>query len=179
MEGPGAEDETLNFKMIGNTMKRRKALTTIVWGSGALAALPYCSSNPYSVFDRLPFTFLEFEAILGISRAIVPERSAEFPTPEPRSTFLFQLLNDLLTAQEQEAFAEGVKAFLSKNPEFMERDPSAMEAILLTALSDSDEAIRTIKQFSLRHLMTTQTYMETVQGYEFIPGRFEGCVNIN
>lgn len=160
-------------------MKRRKALATIVWGSGALAALPYCSSNPYAIFQQLPFSFAEFEAIISISKDLVPEQVESFPAPEERSFFLLQMLNDLLTSQEQLTFAEGVKAFLKDNPKFEDQNQTQREEILLNALSTENFALQTIKRFSLQHFTTTQAYMENIQEFEFIPGRYVGCVTVN
>lgn len=160
-------------------MKRRKALATIVWGTGALAALPYCTTNPYAIFDHLPFSLEEMEAIIALSKDMVPEYTDSFPTPEERAIFLLRMLNDLLTPQEQQTFAEGVKAFLKENPSFFKLSISEKESILMAGLAAENSALLTIKRFSLRHLMTTQAYMENIQQYEFIPGRYDGCVAVN
>ena len=162
------------------TMKRRKALIHIAIGTGTLGFMPFCTTNPYQAFSLLPLTKKQFETIIQLSKLMVPTKENTFATPEDRTTFLLTMLQDLQTDEEIQTFAEGVRALESLAIDF--KNPNETLILLGSHMEEGSAqgaALRTIKQFSLRHFMTAQAYMETVQGYEFIPGRYEGCVAKN
>lgn len=158
-------------------MKRRTALKNIAIATGSLGLMPFCTSNPYQAFNQLPFTKKQFESILYLSIIMVPPLVESFATPEDRTAFLLTMIQDMLTKEEIKDFAEGIQAG-EKLPIDFKNQAETLNQV--TALMEEDSrlgyALRIIKQFSLRHFMTAQAYMENVQGYEFIPGRFEGCV---
>lgn len=161
-------------------MKRRTALINIAIGTGTLGLMPFCTTNPYQAFSLLPFSKKQFESIIQLSKIIVPPQEDSFATPEDRTTFLLTMLQDLQTDEEMLTFAEGVRALERLSIDF--ENPTETLTLISSLIEEEGiqgAALRTIKQFSLRHFMTAQAYMESVQGYEFIPGRYEGCVAIN
>jgi hypothetical protein len=158
-------------------MKRRKALINIAIGTGSVALLPFCTTHPYITYSQLPFSKSQFDLILLLSNLLVPSQDDTFPTPEDRPTFLLTMLQDMLTKEEIVTFAEGVQKFEQLQPDFNQSTtPIAVVGTLIEQEDAVGAALQTIKRFSLRHFMTSQVYMEEVQGYEFIPGRYEGCV---
>jgi hypothetical protein len=154
-------------------MKRRQALQTIALTSGSLILMPYCTSVAEPVYDRLPISLKQKKLVGAISNAILPENPTEFSTPESRQHFVLLMVNDTFNPGQIDEFIAGLIAFENEFGQNID---------LNLALNYSNEELKklisTIKRFSIQHFTTSMNFMQNYLQFEFIPGRFKGCISL-
>ncbi len=162
-------------------MKRRKAVQTIAMGVGGLSLLSHCNSN----LSGPPVLEDKDQKLVGLlTEAILPSKTESFPTPETRMQFILNQIDGALTAEELKGYKQGLKIY-----------KGLVERTFLKPYEDLDFDIQnyTIKralghpgqlgffmqknrQWSMRHFMTSERYMNEFLNYEFIPNRYLGCI---
>ncbi len=169
-------------------MKRRSALRNIALVTGGIAVLPYyCSSPPEIVFyDHLPLELPDRELINLLSDLILPVDTEGFPTMESRLDFVLTMVNDGFDAEQISDYLFGMqefKAHVNANYELPFKEIGKEEQLrcIGKVIDCGDEKsffVSSIKSLSLRHFMTSENYMKNYLNFEFIPGRYNGCVPV-
>ena len=181
-----------NLKLVNNVnyifMKRRSALQKIAWVSGGIAMLPYyCSTQPErTVYSNLPITIPDRNLINLLSNLILPEDTEGFPTMESRLDFILTMVNDGLDSQEISDYLYGMAAFRKYviaiyGTSFEELVAEDQLACIGKTIDCSDEKsffVHTIKRHSLGHFTSSEKYMKDYLNFEFMPGRYYGCVPV-
>ncbi len=181
-----------NLKLVNNVnyifMKRRSALQKIAWVSGGIAMLPYyCSTQPErTVYSNLPITIPDRNLINLLSNLILPEDTEGFPTMESRLDFILTMVNDGLDSQEISDYLYGMEAFRKYviaiyGTSFEELVAEDQLACIGKTIDCSDEKsffVHTIKRHSLGHFTSSEKYMKDYLNFEFMPGRYYGCVPV-
>lgn len=150
-------------------MKRRKALQTIALTTGSLMLLPYCTSASEIVYENLPISSKQKKLIGAISNSILPENQTEFVTPESRQHFVLLMVNDTFKPEKIQDFLNGLEAY---------ENESGTSIQLESANEEVNKFIQSIKQLSIQHFTTSMNFMQNYLQFEFIPGRFNGCVSL-
>jgi len=150
-------------------MKRRQALQTIALTTGSLMLLPYCTSASEPVYERLPISSKQKKLVGAISNAILPENPTEFSTPESRQHFVLLMVNDTFKPEQIQEFLNGLKAY---------ENESGNSIILESSNEDVDKFIHSIKKLSIQHFTTSMNFMQNYLQFEFIPGRYNGCISL-
>ena len=181
-----------NLKDVNNVnykiMKRRSALQKIAWFSGGIAMLPnYCSTQPEIIaYNNLPIAISDRNLINVLSNLILPEDTENFPTMESRLDFILTRVNDGFDSQEVSDYLFGMTAFrrhvtATYGTPFEDLVTEDQLACIGKTIDCSDEKsffISTIKRHSLRHFTTSENYMKNYLNFEFMPGRYNGCVSV-
>lgn len=90
--------------------------------------------------------------------------------------FLTKMLTDCYDAQAQEIFQKGLKQLNSQG--FAGAD-SAERLKIISDYPKDDGFIKILRELTILGYTKSEYYMENIQHYEFIPGRYIGCVNIS
>ncbi len=181
-----------SFKLVNNVnyifMKRRSALQKIAWVSGGIAMLPYyCSTQPeLTVYSNLPITIPDRNLINLLSSLILPEDTEGFPTLESRLDFILTMVNDGLDSQEISDYLYGMEAFRkyviaiygTSFEELVAQDQLACIGKTIDCSDEKSFFVHTIKRHSLGHFTTSEKYMKDYLNFEFMPGRYYGCVPV-
>ncbi len=181
-----------NFKVVNNVnyifMKRRSALQKIAWFSGGIVMLPYyCSNQPeLTVFSNLPITIPDRNLINLLSNLILPEDTEGFPTMESRLDFILTMVNDGLDSQEISDYLYGMEAFRkyviaiygTSFEELVDEDQLACIGKTIDCGDEKSFFVHTIKRHSLGHFTTSEKYMKDYLNFEFMPGRYYGCIPV-
>jgi hypothetical protein len=181
-----------SLKLVNNVnyifMKRRSALQKIAWVSGGIAMLPYyCSTQPErTVYSNLPITIPDRNLINLLSNLILPEDTEGFPTMESRLDFILTMVNDGLDSQEISDYLYGMEAFRkyvsaiygTSFEELVAEDQLACIGKTIDCSDDKSFFVHTIKRHSLGHFTTSEKYMKDYLNFEFMPGRYYGCIPV-
>ena len=181
-----------NLKDVNNDnyeiMKRRSALQKIAWVSGGLAMLPYyCSTqSEITVYNNLPIAISDRNLINLLSNLILPEDAESFPTMESRLDFVLTQVNDGFDSQEISDYLFGMTAFRkhvmatygTSFEDLVELDQLACIGKTIDCSDEKSFFVSTIKRHSLRHFTTSENYMKNYLNFEFMPGRYNGCVSV-
>ena len=181
-----------SLKLVNNVnyifMKRRSALQKIAWVSGGIAMLPYyCSTQPErTVYSNLPITIPDRNLINLLSSLILPEDTEGFPTLESRLDFILTMVNDGLDSQEISDYLYGMEAFRkyviaiygTSFEELVAQDQLACIGKTIDCSDEKSFFVHTIKRHSLGHFTSSEKYMKDYLNFEFMPGRYYGCVPV-
>ena len=170
-------------------MHRRIALKNIAIITGSTFILPYgCDFETGIVYSN--FTSLKkkhLNLIASISEFILPSDMKNFPTPENRLHFIMTMANDCLLKKERKLFEEGFEFFqlsLSSvgNERFEKLQINQKQEFILKGLENNKPEIKMflnfIKEFSILHFETSENYMKNYLNFEFMPGRYNGKVQV-
>lgn len=162
-------------------MNRRHAIKSMAWATSGVLALSYCSPLPELAYSRIGLNKKDRNLIVYISLQILSEDPLNFPTRESREEFVFSWINDMFTDQEINDFEKGLKLFkASFDGSFSNLTSEDQNDLLRKSLEGDDAAanfVKQIKNISVLHFRTTENYMTQYLNYEFIPGRYYGCMN--
>ena len=161
-------------------MKRRRAIQTIALGVSGIVILNHCTSTNPSP----PVLVEKDQNLVGLlTEAILPSKSAEFPTPETRMQFILNQIDGALTSDELAFYNQGLMLFKGIVEQtflkpYEELESNIQNYTVLRALSHPGELgffMRKNKKWSLLHFTTSERYMTEYSKYEFIPNRHLGC----
>ena len=170
-------------------MLRRIALKNIATITGSTFILPYgCDFETGIVYSN--FTGLKkkhLNLIASISEFILPSDIKNFPTPENRLHFIMTMANDCLLKKERKLFEEGfeffqLSLFSERNERYEMLQINQKQEFILKGLDNNKPEIKMflnfIKEFSILHFETSENYMKNYLDFEFMPGRYNGKVQI-
>ena len=170
-------------------MLRRIALKNIAIITGSTFILTYrCdfeSGIVYSNFTGLKKKHLNL--IASVSEFILPSDTKNFPTPENRLHFIMTMANDCLIKKERKLFEEGFDFFQfslssERNERFETLQINQKKEFILKGFENNKPEIKMflnlIKEFSILHFETSENYMKKYLNFEFMPGRYNGKVQV-
>lgn len=171
-------------------MKRRKALQNIVIISSGMALLPACSSDEVlarPTYSNLPLDNDQSNFIAYLTRMILPKDGLDINTPEPTSHFVLKMLNDCYAPEDIEKYISGMKLFKQYIQDeykisFKRLNPQ-QQILAFTELTESNifpknlqYFLNTTKSLTIRHFTSSEFFMKNYLDFEFVPGRYTGCV---
>ena len=170
-------------------MLRRIALKNIAIITGSTFILPYdCDFEPEMVYSNFTsFTKKQFGLLASISEFILPSDIKSFPTPENRLHFIMTMANDCLVKKERKLFEKGFEFFQlslssERNERFEKLQINQKQEFILKGLENNKPEIKIflnfIKEFSILHFETSENYMKKYLNFEFMPGRYNGKVQV-
>lgn len=172
-------------------MKRRTAIRNLGLISAGFSFLPACNfTEKPPVYDRVPLETEQYHLVEWLTQAILPE--AEEPritTPEETPHFVLTMLNDCYAPEDIEKYLTGLQLFDQKIRDqyqtgFKKLEPE-QQILLFTEVSESETLpeslkyfLNTTKRLTVQHFTTSEYFMINHLDFEFVPGRFKGCVAV-
>ena len=170
-------------------MKRRKAIKQVAIISMGAALLPSCQVDSLPNFANIPLEQEQYDFLNWVTEAILPKQgSPEIATPESTADFILTMINDCFDPEEE---VPDYMSGLNLLKQFIEDEygmaytslNKEQNVLMLTELSQSElvpeslrDFITTTKSLAVRHFTSSEYFLKTHLGFEFIPGRFNGCV---
>lgn len=164
-------------------MNRRKAIQQI--GIFALSAKYFASCD----FSKPPKDILNTDQkqfLQAFSNIILPIDKSQFETPDTITDFIITIVKECKSSDEITSFQNGLAA-IQKSAKVNLKDianptQSDINTWIAALLKSEDKSIlstlETVKSLSIEHLVTSESYLKTYTNYEFVPGRFNGCVEL-
>lgn len=170
-------------------MLRRIALKNIATITGSTFILPYgCDFETGIVYSNfIGFKKKHLNLIASISEFILPSDMKNFPTPENRLHFIMTMANDCLLKKERKLFEQGFEFFKlslssERNERFEKLQINQKQEFILKGIESNKPEIKMflnfIKEFSILHFETSENYMKNYLNFEFMPGRYNGKVQV-
>jgi len=177
-------------------MKRREMLKGLVVATAAAAMLPSCvfdkkKKEASVAFKNIPVSGDQEETLAAVADTLIPETDIVGAKSLKAHLFVLTMVNDCYNTEARDSFMKGFDAldkFTDKkfNKSFLECDAKQREEIL-TAIDKAGESLdsKDLKEFyaiTKRHtvqaFMSSEYVMKNIEGYEYLPGRFHGCVDL-
>ena len=162
-------------------MNRRQA---IALGAAAAIGIPagLLYWNKSKLKEISNFSEYDMGLLSDAVDAIIPETS----TPGAKSLgvdlFVAKMINDCYDLETQEDFKAGLKTLEQKSKAQFSKnfsDISPLERIeILKSYDKDDKFIGLLRGLTIKGFSSSEYVMTNVQHFEFIPGRYFGCVNL-
>ena len=168
-------------------MQRRKALALISAAATGAILLPGCDFTRVPIFDNFELDKKTYKTISQLSSKVLPipeEMILENMSP---TEFMFTMVDDCRKAKDVSKFKSGMKTFLnglSPDKKFEETDISEFSELFNNVDPDTgketDEAffLNNVKNYNIQYYKSLNEYLSTYTDWEFVPGRFLGCVKV-
>lgn len=171
-------------------MQRRAALKTFALSIGSTLVLPSWA-NAWSKESLPPSTTIlstSQEALLAeIVDAIIPKTDTPGAKDLNIDKFVTLMVADCYDAKAKDTFAKGILsvdaiARREFSKLFVEADAKQKLAVLNKMASGDNETdkgfIRLVKNLTIQGYLNSEYVMTNLRVYEFIPGRYHGCVPV-
>jgi len=173
-------------------MKRRQAIRQIVVVSSGLALLPSCdfqSGVALKSYQHLPLNKSQYRLIEALQAAIFPAEKMPVSDTETPMDYMLTRINDCFSMEDiekyltgMESFQQSVKSSRFKNTfEKLSREEQQQildEGFPSKEKSPPQEFLDTNKRLLVEYFTRSEDYQVNHFGYEFIPSRYSGCVNL-
>lgn len=171
-------------------MKRRKAIQTLALGTAGIAILPGCEFHFWPEYSNIPLEVPQRKLFTWLTEAIIPyQGTPEVVVPEETPHFVLTNINDCFDPEDIEIFNKGLAAFQQQFPEgkvntFKKMTPEEKEEFLTKLLEGENTSkelryfLSTTRELCIRQFTTSEYFLKTIRHFEFIPGRFNGCIPV-
>ena len=173
-------------------MKRRQAIRQMVVVSSGLALLPSCDfqsgTAAYKTYKNLPLNNSQFKLIEALQAAIFPQGKMPVSDSESPMDYILMRINDCYSMNDIEKymtglkdFQEGVKSKFNKSFDKLnieEQTQVLSERFAEENTSSAKDFLEMNKRLTVEYFTKSEDYQVNHFGYEFIPSRYSGCVNL-
>ena len=171
-------------------MKRRQVIKNIALASSGVFLLPACKlTDPLPTYTNLPLDADQLALMDWLTDAILPKGELPISTPEPTTHFVLTMINDCFNPEGIQKYLTGLRIF---NQYLQDEYPSpyqnlnAEQHILLFAKIEKSDLLpesmhyflNTTKGLTVQHFASSEYFLKNYLDFEFIPGRYSGCVNV-
>lgn len=174
-------------------MKRRIALKRILIATAASAVLPSCLTNKKEKKESLVslnnFSINEDQqaTIAAVSDSLIPETDVVGAKSIGAHLFVLKMIDDCYNKKAQDAFVKGINqlnelALKRIDKSFVEGSIREREGLLkevdarVVNSPELHEFFQLTKRHTIQAFMTCEDVMAKIKGFEFVPGRFNGCI---
>lgn len=158
-----------------------------VVASGAIL-LPGCRTETWPTYSNIPLEPDQHRLMAWLTEAILPKAGhPEITAPESTQHFVLTMINDCSAPEDIERYQQGLQAFqqyvVDKLGTGYKDVPPEKNILFFNEAVNSEDTpeelknfINTTKRLSVRHFTGTEYFMTNIMDWEFVPGRFLGCV---
>ncbi len=170
-------------------IKRRKALTSILTGLGAIMALPAWADG-WSLKSLGKVDFLNIDEntlLLAITDTIIPTTDTPGAKDVGVHILIQKLLQDCQPKSVQESFRMGLVttnavAIATYGKSFIDLNSDEKKAILMSMsqseYADQKNFFNSIKRLTIDCYMKSEYAMTNITKWEMAPNRYLGCVQV-
>ena len=171
-------------------MQRRTALKTVALSIGSVITLP-AWANAWSI-NSLPnqhfnLSFSKETLLAEIVETIIPKTDTPGAKDLEINKFVMKMVADCYDKKAQEVFAKGLisidnVANKDYSKSFEQCDGKQKLAVLNSMLSSSNnddkDFVRLVKNITIQGYLNSEYVMMNLRKFEFVPGRYHGCVPV-
>ncbi|MEM7370232.1 MAG: gluconate 2-dehydrogenase subunit 3 family protein [Bacteroidota bacterium] len=171
-------------------MKRRQAIQNIALLSAGFALLPACNFEQWPELDNIPLEPDHKKLMTWLTETILPTKGEPvIVTPEPAAHFVLTMVDDCFETEDLQEYVEGMNGFLqalitADKASVQDLKPEESYSLLMSFVEDDSIPkaqrffIQKTKQLTVRHFTSSEYFMKNHLRFEFVPGRFNGCVQV-
>ncbi|WP_229311780.1 gluconate 2-dehydrogenase subunit 3 family protein [Larkinella rosea] len=171
-------------------MERRKALQSLAVAVGGLVSLPGWASswNRAGIPSGQSFLAPNADALLAeVVEVIIPTTDTPGAKALGVHTFIQKIVTDCMEPSAQESLTKGLTAVEALAQKTYSKSFASLDAAqkteLLKTVSQSTEPdqkgfFSMVKGMTIQGYMTSEYVMNNITHYEFVPGRYHGCVPV-
>jgi len=174
-------------------MKRRQAIRQIAVVSSGFVLLPSCDfqsgTKTFKTYKHLPLGKEQYQIIEALQAAILPTEKMPVSATETPIDYMLTRLNDCYSMDDIGKYLDGLKDFQESikskfNKSFEQLNLEEQTQVLNGGFEDEKNSsakdfLEMNKRLTVEYFTQSEDYQVNHFGYEFIPSRYSGCVNIS
>jgi len=158
-------------------MNRRNAIRQLFEVAGGMAIATSCSGDRREAsiaLRNVRFSADDEELLKQLAEAVIPETDSPGAASLNLHLFVMKMVDDCHSPEEQEGFAEGLRA--AKRI----RDKTPEETLAyLQNLPPGDPFLGILKRRTIQGYLNSEYVMKNKLIYELVPGRYDGAAKVN
>ena len=171
-------------------MQRRTALKTVALSIGSVITLP-AWANAWSINSlqnqHFNLSFSKETLLAEIVETIIPKTDTPGAKDLEINKFVMKMVADCYDKKAQEIFAKGLNsvdniANKDYSKSFKQCDEKQKLAVLNSMMSSSNnddkDFVTLVKNITIQGYLNSEYVMTNLRIYEFVPGRYHGCVPV-
>jgi len=163
---------------IKTPMKRREAIRNVIVVSAGAAFLYSCKEKAATItLKNIPLTGADEDLMSELTELIIPK--TDFPGAKDLKTseFIFVMVDDCMSPEEQQKFVSGMKAFNEGG--FLKMSPDERREFINRADGDAKMFFEMVKQGTIENFTSSREYLEKVKNVTtLIPPKFQACIAV-
>ncbi len=166
-------------------MKRRRALELITAMSAGAILVGGCDFTRPPILKNLKVEKSTYKSLGKLSHRILPIPEDMVLENVSPSHFLLRMIDDCERPEEIEAFVYGMETFFDsvKNEgKVDELTDEFLKSKMQSEVEGDEQSIsyflNKVKGYNVEYYRGLEQYLTKYTDWEFIPGRFHGCVNV-
>lgn len=157
-------------------MKRRTVIRNMVLVSAGAAFLYQCRERAATItLKNIPLTGAEQDLVIELAETIIPKTDFPGATDLKTADFIFMMVDDCLSPEQQQQFVAGMKAFTGSG--FVKMSPGEKKEYLGSLNGDAKVFFEMVKSGTIENFTSSEQYLREVRNVTtLIPPKFQGCV---
>lgn len=152
--------------------------------------LPGCKTESLPAYSNIPLEPDQHRMMQWLTEAILPKAGTpQITTPETTQHFVLTMVNDCYAPEDIERYRLGLQAFQQHLKEklgsgYQDVEPEK-HLLFFKEIAGSETApeelkyfLNTTKRLSVRQFTSSEFFLTNNMDWEFVPGRFHGCVPV-
>ncbi len=173
-------------------MNRREALkrTGLLFGATALSAASISGALHAQSQAAVPgsslknFTATEADTLRAVVDRILPKTDTPGALDVGVPEYIDVMYGEYMTPEEKEKLKHGVvqtngDSRVAYGARFADLDGEQQDAVLKELAKSNPSHMGQFRQLTLTGYFTSETVMKNVLNYDFIPGMWQGCVDVS
>ena len=171
---------------------RRAAIRQFLYVSAGVLVIPSClqdRSKASVLVKNFNITIDEENVLSELSETIIPKTDTPGAKDLSAYLFLLKMVDDCTSAEDQEKFVNGLRAFekqfeMKSGKSFVNASATQRSSVLPAMFSGdtkTDEVaafLSTVKRYTIQAYTASSYFLTKVHPYELVPGRYQGCVPV-
>ena len=168
------------------TISRRTLIRQVLLASAGAVLIPSCMedrSKASLLLKHVSITGTQEKLLAELAESIIPKTTTPGAKDISAHLFALQMMDDCRSAEAQQAFMEGLRAFEKGQGKDFIGLSAAERARRLEALeagkdeqTPEQQFYREMKKLTIQAYTGSEYFLTKVQVYELVPGRYHGCV---
>jgi len=172
-------------------MKRRQAIRQMLVVSSGLALLPSCDFQggaSAKTYQHLPLEKGQYRLLEALQAAIFPAEKMPVSDTKTPMDYMLTKINDCYGMDDIKKYLAGLKGFQGEvknkfNKSFDRLSSEQQTQMLKERFANKDNSptkhfLETNKKLTVEYFTKSEDYQTNHFGYEFIPSRYAGCVEV-
>lgn len=154
-------------------MKRRRALGLIGLAAAGTVVFSSCEFISIPELKNLSLDKSQYKKLKELSNKILPiPKEMILDNLEP-ADFTLIMMDDCEKTQDIDKFTAEMAAFLNEHQNIGKMDMSTLSTEI-----ENSFFLQKVREYNISYYKGLEEYLTSYTDYEFIPGRFLGCVKV-
>lgn len=154
-------------------MKRRRAIELISLAAVGAVVFPACEFTKVPLLDNFELDKAQYKKLKMLSAQVLPIPEEMILKEMGPADFTLIMMDDCEQKEDIVKFKASMDEFFVAHQKIDDLTEEELSTML-----DSSYFLQKVKQYNVSYYTGLENYLNTYTDFEFVPGRFIGCVKV-